>query len=43
VIQDLRIGVINADTGELLRGLDLDPDRDYQPTGHPTGPRRRTP
>jgi len=37
---DMRI--INADTGELLRQLTIDPDRDYQPTGKPRG-RPRTP
>lgn len=31
LIQDLHIQVINAATGELLRDLDLDPTRDYQP------------
>jgi transposase InsO family protein len=43
LIQDLHIRVINAATGELLRDLTLDPDRDYQPTGHPPGPPPRTP
>jgi hypothetical protein len=38
LIQDLRIRVINAATGELLRELTLDPARDYQPTGRPPGP-----
>ena len=33
--------VVNA-TGELLRELTLDPSRDYQPTGTPNGPARRT-
>lgn len=33
LIQDLNIRVINAATGELLRELQLDPSRDYQPTG----------
>jgi hypothetical protein len=31
-----------AATGELLRELILDPTRDYQPTGAPKGPTRRT-
>jgi len=31
LIADLDIHVINADTGELLRALTLDPTRDYQP------------
>ena len=38
LIQDLAIRVINAATGELLRDLILDPNRDYQPTGAPKGP-----
>lgn len=33
LIHDLDIHIINADTGELLRELTLDPTRDYQPTG----------
>jgi hypothetical protein len=40
-LDDIRI--IGAATGELLRELTLDPGRDYQPTGKPAGPRRRTP
>lgn len=36
LIHDLHIRVINAATGELLRDLTLDPDRDYQPTTTPT-------
>ena len=43
LIQDLHIRVINAATGELLRELTLDPDRNYQPTGKPPGPPRKTP
>ena len=43
LIQDLHIRVINAATGELLRELTLDPARDYQPTGRPPGPPRKTP
>ena len=35
LIHDLHVRVINAATGELLRELTIDPDRDYQPTGHP--------
>jgi transposase len=30
-----------AATGELLRELVLDPNRDYQPTGRPPGPTRK--
>ncbi len=39
--QDLHLRVIDADTGELLRELQLDPTRDYQPTGRPPGPTPR--
>jgi hypothetical protein len=35
LIRDLDIRVINAATGELLRQLTLDPNRNYQPTGRP--------
>jgi transposase InsO family protein len=40
LIQNLQIRVINAQTGELLRDLVLDPTRDYQPRGLPPGPKR---
>ena len=43
LVQDLQVRVVNAATGELLRDLILDPSRDYQPTGAPKGPTRRTP
>ena len=43
LVQDLHIRVINADTGELLRELTLDPDQDYQPTGKPPGWPKKTP
>jgi hypothetical protein len=43
IVQDLHIRVIHAATGELLRELTLNPDRDYQPTGRPPGPQRKTP
>jgi transposase InsO family protein len=43
LIHDLHIRVINAATGELLRELTLDPARDYQPTGQPPGPKKKTP
>jgi transposase InsO family protein len=43
LVQDLDIRVINAATGELLRELLLNPDRDYQPTGRPPGwPKKNT-
>ncbi len=41
LVQDLQIRIVNAATGELLRELILDPNRDYQPTGAPKGPTRR--
>jgi hypothetical protein len=33
LVADLHIRVIDAATGQLLRDLTLDPDRDYQPRG----------
>lgn len=41
LVQDLEIRIVNAATGELLRELTLDPNRDYQPTGAPKGPTRK--
>lgn len=38
LIADLDVRVIDAETGELLRGLVLDPTKDYQPLGRPPGP-----
>jgi transposase InsO family protein len=38
VVADLDVRVIDAATGELLRQLTLDPDRDYQPLHRPPGP-----
>ena len=43
LVQDLDVRVIDAATGELLRELVIDPNRDYQPTGAPYGPTRTTP
>jgi len=43
LIQDLQIRIVNAATGELLRELILDPNRDYQPTGAPKGPTPKPP
>jgi hypothetical protein len=43
LIHDLHIRVINAATGELLHELNLDPARDYQPTGRAPGPQPKTP
>jgi hypothetical protein len=37
LVRDLHIRIIDAATGELLRELTLDPDRNYQPTGRPPG------
>ena len=31
LVQDLDVRVVNAVTGELLRELTIDPERDYQP------------
>jgi len=43
LVQDLDIRAINADTGELIRELLLNPDRDYQPTGkRPGWPKKNT-
>jgi transposase InsO family protein len=38
LIHDLDITVINRDTGEILRELVLDPDKDNQPLGRRPGP-----
>ena len=35
--------IINAATGELLRELTIDPNRDYQPLGRPPGPKPKNP
>ena len=43
LVQDLDIRIVDDATGELLRQLTLDPDRNYQPTGRPPGPPPRTP
>jgi transposase InsO family protein len=41
--QDLHIRIISKATGELLRELTLDPERDYQPAGNPRRPKQETP
>ncbi|MBA2558610.1 MAG: DDE-type integrase/transposase/recombinase [Propionibacteriales bacterium] len=41
LVQDLHIRIVNAITGELLRELILNPNRDYQGTGAPKGPTRK--
>jgi transposase InsO family protein len=43
LVQDLHIRIADAATGELLRELTLNPDRNYQPTGRPPGPTPGTP
>jgi transposase InsO family protein len=43
LVRDLDIRIIDAATGELLRQLTLDPARNYQPTGRPPRPTKRTP
>jgi transposase InsO family protein len=43
LIHDLHTRIINAATGELLRELTLDLTRNYQPTGKPRHPKKRTP
>jgi transposase InsO family protein len=42
LVQDHHVRVVHAATGELLRELDIDLTRDYQPRGRTT-PQRRTP
>jgi transposase InsO family protein len=42
LIRELDIRIITQDTGQLLRELQLDPSRDYQPTGHDRYARWRT-
>jgi hypothetical protein len=42
LVADLYTRVVDAETGELLRELTLDPNRDYQPTGRPLGPPKKT-
>ncbi len=41
LIDDLHIRVIGRDTGELIRELTLNPNRDYQPRGLPPGPPKK--
>jgi transposase InsO family protein len=43
LVQDLHVRIVAAATGELLRELTLNPNRNYQPTGRPSGPKPRTP
>lgn len=43
LIHDLHITIINVDTGEIIRDLNLDTTRDYQPLGRPPGPPKGSP
>jgi transposase InsO family protein len=43
LIHDLHVTVIHADTGEIIRDLQLDPERDYQPLGRKPGPPKGSP
>ena len=40
LVDDHHVRIVHAATGELLRELTIDPDRDYQPTGKPKNPTR---
>jgi transposase InsO family protein len=42
LVQDLHVRIIHAATGELLRELTIDPDKDYQPTGNTRYPHQKT-
>lgn len=42
LVADLYTRVVDAETGQLLRELTLDPNRDYQPLGRPPGPPKKT-
>jgi transposase InsO family protein len=42
LIADRYLRIVDADTGELLRELTIDPNRDYQPLGRPPGPRPKS-
>lgn len=43
LIADTYIRVVEQETGELLRELTIDPNKDFQPRGLPPGPRPTTP
>jgi transposase InsO family protein len=43
LVDNLHIRVIARHTGQLIRELTLDPNRDYQPRGLPPGPTPRNP
>ena len=38
LLQDPHVRIVHAAAGELIRELVIDPDRDYQPLGRPSGP-----
>ena len=42
LIADRYLRVVDAETGQLLRELTLDPAKDCQPLGRPPGPPPRT-
>ena len=42
LVDNLHIRIIGRDTGQLIRELILDPNRDYQPRGLPPGPPKKT-
>ncbi len=39
LVHNLDVTIINRDTGEIIRELVLDPDKDNQPLGVKPGPR----
>ena len=43
LVRDLHVRIIDAATGELLRNLTLDPNRNYQPTGRQPDPAKTLP
>ena len=43
LVHDLHTTITNADTGEIIRDLNRDPTRDYQPLGRPPGPPKGSP
>ncbi|MEI6363849.1 MAG: hypothetical protein WCP95_17160 [Actinomycetes bacterium] len=43
LIHDLDVTIIDRDTGEILRELTINPDKDSQPRGLPPGPKKGSP
>ena len=43
LVADRYVRAVDADTGELLRELTIDPAKDYQPLGRPPGPPKGRP